>query len=199
MNRNKFNLLARQFVLCAVFLSTTAVALPQTEPKKKEVPAKIGEQSLPEEWNGVWKGMTVNVTADGKREEIPMELRVAPAAGGNVKTWKILYGKNAEQTTRPYEIMPVSGEPNRFVVDEKNGLFIDNQLVGNKLYSQFMVTTNLVTTRFEIKGDEISVELMMFDLRSPRKTKLTSGNVEVASYKFRSTQLGTLEREKSAK
>lgn len=200
MNRNKFNLPARLIVSLVIFLSA-GIAVSQTQPSQDKEKSAMNsvEQGLPADWNGVWKGMTVNITSDGKREEIPMQLHVQPVPESNARTWKILYGKNAEQTTRPYEIMPVSGEPNRFVVDEKNGLFLDNQLVGNVLYSQFMVTTNLVTTRFEIKGDEIKVEMMMFDLRSPRQSKLTGGNIEVASYRFRSTQFGILRREKNKK
>lgn len=196
MKPNKIALLTSFCVLVA-FLSA-ANAFSQTQPAldKEKTAVKPADQRLPAEWNGIWKGLTVNVVANGKREEIPMELHVLPVAESNAKTWKILYGKDAAQTTRPYEIMPVSGEPNRFVVDEKNGLFIDNQLVGNVLYSQFMVTTNLVTTRFELKGEEIKVEMMMFDLRSPRQSKLTGGNIEVASYRFRSTQFGVLRRER---
>ena len=200
MKRNKLPFHTHLCILHIIFLFA-ATAFPQTQPSpdKEKSAIKPVEQGLPAEWNGVWKGITVNATADGKREEIPMELHVQSMPESAVKTWKILYGKGAEQTTRPYEIMPVSGEQNRFVVDEKNGLFLDNQLVGRVLYSQFMVTTNLVTTRFELKGDEIRVEMIMFDLRSPRQSKLTGGNIEVASYRFRSAQFGILKREKNTR
>jgi hypothetical protein len=196
MKKNKIACLAQLCVLLVVLLAVSSAFAQALDRRKEEKPKiKTAGQALPEQWNGIWKGITVNVNADGKREEIPMELKVLPVPNSSAKTWKILYGKNAGQTTRPYEIMPVSNEPNRFVVDEKNGLFIDNQLVGNVLYSQFTVTTNLVTTRFELKGDEIRVEMMMFDLRSPRQSKLSGGNIEVSSYRFRLTQFGILRRE----
>ncbi len=164
-------------------------------PAPWQSPAKPADMPLPPEWLGVWKGATLSVTADGKKEEMPMELHVAGVPGGSARTWRILYGSGPAQTTRPYEILPVAGEPGRFVVDEKNGLFLDNQLVGNVLYSQFLVTTNLVTTRFEIKGDVINVEMMMFDVRSPRQSKLAGGSVEVSSYRFRSVQYGRLKKQ----
>lgn len=152
---------------------------------------------LPAEWDGVWKGPLAIVSPDGTRQELAMELHVLPVAGGKSKTWKILYGEGAKQTTRPYTIEPVAGGPGRFLVDEKNGLFIDNHLVGKTIYSQFMVTDSLVTTRFENLGDAIKVELLLFTVTEPRRSKLTGGNIEVSSYRFNSVQVGVLRREKA--
>ena len=173
------------FLLMICLLCQTGAAPLQSNP---------AGQPLPAEWEGVWKGTTVSVKADGSREDIPMELHVAAVPGTSRKTWKILYTESAGQTTRPYDISPVDREPGRFIVDEKNGLFIDNQLVGKVLYSQFAVTTNLVTTRFEMAGDYVNVEMIMFDLRSPRQSKLSGGNIEVSSYRFRSVQYGVLKK-----
>lgn len=150
-------------------------------------------QTLPAEWEGLWKGTTVRALATGEKEEIPTELHVQPLpGGGDARTWKIVYGG---QEARPYEISPVPGQPGRFVVDEKNGLLIDQQLVGNTLYALFLVTTNLVSARYEHLGDGIEVELTMFDAREPRKSKLTGGEIEVSSYRVRSVQRGTLTRQ----
>ncbi len=192
MEKRQIWLFILALALTTVFAGAPVCA--QTPAEKEKKSAANVAADFPAAWNGVWKGLTVNVAADGKREEIPMELHVLPLSQGRAHSWKILYGKDAAQTTRPYEIMPVDGDPNRFVVDEKNGLLIDNQLVGSVLYSQFMVTTNLVTTRFELKGDEMRVELLMFDLRAPRQSKLNGGNIEVASYRFRSAQSGVLKK-----
>ncbi|HEV2862809.1 MAG TPA: hypothetical protein VGX48_17465 [Pyrinomonadaceae bacterium] len=157
---------------------------------------KTGGQPLPAEWEGVWKGTLTVAHADGKREELPMELHVGPAGAGGARGWKILYTEPGGQTTRPYEIAPAEAEPGRFVVDEKNGLFLDNQLVGRVLYSQFLVTTNVVTTRFEVQGETIAVQMSMFDVRTPRQSRLTGGDIAVFSYKFRSEQYGVLRRAK---
>lgn len=159
-------------------------------------PPKTGGQPLPAEWEGVWRGTLAVAHADGKREELPMELHVGPPGAGGARGWKILYTEPGGQTTRPYEIAPVEGEPGRFIVDEKNGLFIDNQLVGRVLYAQFLVTTNVVTTRFEVRGDELAVQMSMFDVRTPRQSRLTGGSIAVFTYKFRSEQYGVLRRAK---
>jgi hypothetical protein len=154
-------------------------------------------ETLPGDWDGIWRGTLAIITPDGKSQELAMELHVLPVAGSNRKTWKILYGEGARQSTRPYEIGPVAGEAGRFVVDEKNGLFIDNHLVGKTLYSQFMVSDSLVTTRFENLGDSMRVELLLFTITDPRRTKLTGRDMEVASYRFNTVQKGILKRDKA--
>jgi hypothetical protein len=186
---------------CVVFLLSVAVNYTNAQSNVNNSGGQAitaSNQGLPAEWSGIWKGNLTVVSSNGKKENLAMELHVGDVSAG-VKTWRILYGAGANQTVRPYVIMPVAGEANRFVVDEKNGLFIDNQLVGSLLFSQFKVTTNLVTTRFELAGNEIKVEMTMFDLNTPRQSKLTGGNVEVASYRFRSVQSGVLRREQKSK
>jgi hypothetical protein len=149
-------------------------------------------QALAAEWDGVWKGNLNWTTADGKKQEFGMELRVAPVAGTNAKTWKIIY---TGQPERPYEISPVAGEPGHFVIDEKNGLFIDAYLSGNVLRSLFLVSDNFISTRFENQGDSILVELTTFNRNSPRQSKITNGDFEVSAYRFGSVQRGTLKRQ----
>jgi hypothetical protein len=174
--------------LVLVALSPSALA--------QEAKGDVG--ALPVEWEGVWRGSTLRVTTSGVREQTPMVLEVRAVPGGSTRTWKITYGDGPDQETRPYELSPVAGEPGRLLLDEKNGLLIDNQLVGKVLYSQFVVTTNLVAMRFELEGDRIAVEMTMYDVAAPRKSQLTGGNIEVTSYRFKSIQSGVLERQPAA-
>lgn len=174
-----------------------ALALPAAAQEPAPAPSSPAPVALPAEWEGVWKGTTTVLSPSGHAEEVPMELHVAPAAGGpGVRTWTIVYGPEGARLTRPYEIAPVAGEPGRFVVDEKNGLFVDNQLVGATLYSLFKVSTSYVATRFEHRADRIAVEMVLFDAVEPRQSRLTGGQVEVASYRHKSIQSGVLHRVK---
>jgi hypothetical protein len=156
------------------------------------------DTTLPAAWDGVWKGMTVIDSGTPKPQQVPMELHVAAVADSSVKTWKILYGAGDGQSTRNYEIAPVPNEPGRFLVDEKNGLLLDNYLLGNVLLSQFTVSGNFVSTRFELRGDIIEVEMTIYDAKTPRQSKLTGAAIEVNSYRWKSTQHGTLTRSKPA-
>jgi hypothetical protein len=134
--------------------------------------------------------------ATGKEERVGVELHVAALPGGRARSWKVVYVFADRQEVRDYEIRPEDGgAPGRLVIDEKNGFLIDNYLSGDALYSRFQINGNLVTTRFERRGETMEVELTMFDVRSPRVTKLTGGSFEVASFSPKYVQRGTLRRE----
>lgn len=160
-------------------------------------PAGARQAGLPASWDGVWKGATRLEWASGKAEEVAMELHVGPAAGGAAKSWKVVYVFADRREVRDYEIRPAEGAgAGRLVIDEKNGFLIDNYLAGETLYSRFTINGNLVTTRFERRGELMEVELTMFDVSKPRLTRLTGGNFEVASFAPKYVQRGTLRRER---
>ena len=162
--------------------------------------AAARQAGLPPSWDGVWKGATTLNWASGKVEGAAMELHVSPVAGGPAKSWKVVYVFADRREVRDYEIRPaeVPGA-GRLVIDEKNGFLIDNYLAGETLYSRFTINGNLVTTRFELRGAELEVELTMFDVSKPRVTRLTGGNFEVASFGPKYVQRGTLRREPPAR
>lgn len=160
-------------------------------------PTAARQAGLPAAWDGVWKGVTRLEWASGKSEEVAMELHVAAAAGGAAKTWKVVYVFAGRREVRDYEIRPAeSGGAGRLVIDEKNGFLIDNYLAGETLHSRFTINGNLVTTRFELRGDALDVELTMYDVTKPRVTKLTGGSFEVSSFGPKYVQRGTLRRER---
>ena len=162
--------------------------------------AAARQAGLPPSWDGVWKGATTLNWASGKVEGAAMELHVSPVAGGPAKNWKVVYVFADRREVRDYEIRPAEGAgTGRLVIDEKNGFLIDNYLAGQTLYSRFTINGNLVTTRFELRGETVDVELTMFDISKPRVTKLTGGNFEVASFSPKYVQRGTLSREPPAR
>lgn len=177
------------FLSSAVLLCSSASARAQSAPAAPAAPRQVG-QPLPAEWEGVWKGTLLVAHADGSREELPMELHVGPPSGGGARGWKILYAEPGGQTARPYEIAPAADEPGRFAVGEKNGPSVDNYLVGRVLHSQFLVKNSIFTARFELRGDEMAVEMSMFDASSPRQSRATGEEVAVFSHRFRPTRAG---------
>jgi hypothetical protein len=163
------------------------------------LPAVARQAGLPPSWDGVWKGVTTLNWASGKAAEAGMELHVSPVAGGTSKSWKVVYVFAGRREVREYEIRPAEGGgAGRLVIDEQNGFLIDHYLSGETLYSRFTINGNLVTTRFELRGEVVDVELTMFNVSKPRLTKLTGGNFEVASFGPKYVQRGTLRRERPA-
>lgn len=147
---------------------------------------------LPDSWNGIWKGETKIEFANGKTENVGVELEIKPFENNPGKQWKITYVFSDRKEVRNYEIKTSGKSANHFVIDEKNGFLIDNFLIGNTLLSQFLINGNIVTTRFSLENKKISIELIMFDSKNVRNTKLTDGKFEIFSYQIKYVQRGIL-------
>lgn len=143
---------------------------------------------LPAAWDGVWRG-EIEVIAGGKvTHRAQMELRITPIAGSLAKTWMQTY---SGQPPRNYEIRPAEGGEGRFVMDEKNGVLLDEQLVGNTLLSAFRTGGVLLTSRFELRGEELEIEIATFG----EQLANAATQPEVAALPFRSIQRGVLHRQ----
>jgi hypothetical protein len=146
-------------------------------------------------WEGVWKG-PCTVWRDGKvAMDFPMELHVAPIGEGRSGwTWRVVYGEGEKRQVRPYELLPVDGEPGHFVVDEKNGIVIDAYLERDALHSRFWVADNVIEATYAREGDAMVVALKTYGAKPVRLSGGEKGIPPVASYGLRAVQRATLER-----
>ena len=149
--------------------------------------------TLPDNWNGVWRG-EIEVLVDGKRQHrATMELRVQKLGDDGAKSWTIQY---SGQPPRLYEIRPAPDAKGRFIVDEKDGTLLEDQLIGNILHSVFSLGDVLLTSRFENRGEEITVEIATFAFDATKLRDALNSPAKATSYSFRSIQRGILRRQK---
>lgn len=160
---------------------------------------------IAEKWHGTFKG-TVELLRPGKTPagaggaaagtSVMMELIVTPLPDkpGSVG-WTIVYGEGEKRQARPYELNPVPGFKDRFVMDEKNGIFIDHALVGDVLVSQFRVGPTLLLSRFEMVAEGVLVEISSFQTQPSRKSKPDGMDLDVESYPATTVQRGLLRRQ----
>jgi hypothetical protein len=59
-----------------------------------------------------------------------MELRIHPADSINTWTWQIIYGSESEDN-RPYNLIKKDTSGIHWVIDEKDGIILDQYWVGN--------------------------------------------------------------------
>lgn len=150
--------------------------------------AQSSEAELPAAWDGVWRG-EIEVLAGGKvTHRAQMELRIAPIAGSAAKTWTQTY---SGQPPRQYEIRPADSGAGRFILDEKNGVLLEEQLIGDTLLSTFRTGDVLLFSRFDLRGDALAVEIATF--AAPAVNGATKP--EVGALPFRSIQRGVLHRQ----
>lgn len=109
-------------------------------------------------------------------------------------TWIIEYsGKNLSQT-RSYEMQQQNARQGHYVVDEKNGIFLDTFWVGERtLLEQFAVgDSNLTVKHRLLDNNQMEVEFMIFGRTTIRDS--AAGTNEVQSYGLQTYQQCLLKR-----
>ncbi|HEY9840888.1 MAG TPA: hypothetical protein V6D23_10560 [Candidatus Obscuribacterales bacterium] len=175
-------------------LPGNASALAQT-PGRTPLQVQIqssGAVRFPADWQGVWSGRCTNTGPGGKQTYAPVEMRLtiqpqAKSAKGDWQ-WKIEYHGSEMNQVRDYSLQPVDAAKGQWLIDEHNGIQLDNFLVsGSLLHEAFSVgNTLIVGTHRLIDSRNLKVELVSFLLQAPRN----SGSQEfpVSAFKLLSVQ-----------
>ncbi|MFO0826669.1 MAG: hypothetical protein U0572_00845 [Phycisphaerales bacterium] len=162
-------------------------------PQENAAPAPASPL-LPVAWHGTWRGELEIASTPAQR--VPMELDIQPLDGGKRLTWRMTYGDGASKQVRAYELLP-GDAPNRFVIDEKNGILIDQRLEGSTMVSAFEVQGNLLVSREELVGDELRFEITTYAAAKPRESAVGEGDAKttVKSYPSLGYQRAVLKRQ----
>lgn len=123
------------------------------------IPSEASQDSLPQAWMGTWQGTMQLHGPSGKPGQVEVTLTIEPIAASGEWTWKTSYGKKGEALIKDYKLVPVSGKPGLFKMDEKNGILLDARLTDNILHSQFKVGDSFLTARYEMQGDILTMEV----------------------------------------
>lgn len=126
-----------------------------------------------------------------------MQLIIAPADTSGQYSWQIIYGeKNADN--RPYLLKPVDTAKGHWVVDERNGILLDQYWMGNRFTNAFTVQNSTILDSYRIEGEEMIVEF--YSISAKPVTTSGYGTEEspiVNSYATRSYQRAALRKKKN--
>ncbi len=151
---------------------------------------------FPQNWTGNWKGeLQWFKTGRPASQKVNMDLRIQPADSSNKYTWNLIYGSPSEDN-RPYFLVPKDTSGTHWVVDENNGIILDQYWVGNKFCGVFTVLNATIINKYWIEGDELIVEFLTIGAKPLVTTG--KGNEEihnVDSYKVNGYQLARLKRQ----
>jgi len=151
---------------------------------------------LPKAWAGTWEGSCVQVSPDPVPPRFGMRMEIGPVADQNHWTWRTSYLiEGAQPDVRDYLLLP-TGQPNRFVVAERNGIQIDSTLMGEVLYQHFFLagTGRSLHGRWELAEDTLEVELPSYSTR-PANTRVDASGTRVTSFPLVALQRCTLARQ----
>lgn len=172
----------------------TAVSTPVVPIKvtAQKVPAP---QRFPLDWNGTWKGSCQSFSPGRTNDPFEMGLSVQPLVNQpTIWKWVIEYKGKDFQQTRNYELKQQDMKPGHYVVDEKNGIFLDNFWVGERvLLEQFSVGSSFLTIKHRlIEHNQMEVEFMIFGQQPMRQS--AAGENQVKSYPLQTYQQCLLKR-----
>jgi hypothetical protein len=184
--------------LTALLLCSVAVASWRLEqPERQAATAATAPVGLPEAWFGKWEGPTQTIRPGGEvAGEFAMGLEIGPApaqpAGGlPVYNWAISYTQGQNTQARPYLLRIATDEagkalPGHFILDERNGILVDQFLLGSTMQGHFIVISRerrqILHARYELTTHEgkpaIEVEIATYDGNETRRSAVAEGGVE---------------------
>jgi hypothetical protein len=117
-------------------------------------------------WLGIWKGKLQIFAPEGKKQEIPMELHILSTDTIGRYTWKIVYDKS----DRNYTLIAKDAAKGLYVIDENNGIILENQLFDNTFFSGFEVMENLLACSYRLEGKQLIFEIFSMNKKKVQKT-----------------------------
>ncbi len=153
------------------------------------------QQTFPASWAGHWKGeLNWFRTGSPEPQKVNMELKIKKGDSANTWTWQIIYG--AESTdNRPYTLIAKDSAGIHWVIDEHNGIVLDQYWVAGKFSGAFTVMNSTIINNYWLEGDQLKVEFYSISAKPVATTG--QGNEEspkVDSYRVNSYQKAILKR-----
>ncbi|MEL6254373.1 MAG: hypothetical protein AAFR87_20360 [Bacteroidota bacterium] len=119
----------------------------------------MAQESFPERCEGIWEG-TMYISAKGRvRDSVGIVFTVEKIAQEKAWVWRTKYISEKFPMTKDY-ILRLQDEENQvYLTDEGEGLVLYDYLFGNKLYSVFETGGFLLTSSYELRGEELIFEV----------------------------------------
>ncbi len=136
------------------------------------------KSSFPNDFIGHWKGtLEWYRTGNAKPEKVNMSLTILPSKdSAGQYSWHMVYG-SASEDNRPYLLKPVDTAKGHWVIDELNGIVLDQYWVGNRFICSFTVLNNTITNTYYLENGQLIAEF----ISNPAKAGATSGKGTAAS------------------
>ena len=125
-------------------------------------------------------------------QKVKMQLIILPTDTANIYTGQILYGEKGEDN-RPYLLKPVDTAKGHWQVDERNGIILDQYLVGDRFTSAFTVQSTTIVDSYWREGENLVAEFYSLSAKPVSTTGAgTEESPKVDSYAARGYQRALL-------
>lgn len=119
---------------------------------------------FPKSWEGNWKGEVTIYSANGNHN-VPMSLAIQPIDSSRW-SWTLHY-EAPNQSPRKYELV---SDQSTWKIDEKNGVVLPQQFLGNRMASSFSVSGNLLICYYWREKNVLNMEIHAVSQEANSKT-----------------------------
>lgn len=150
---------------------------------------------FPQGWEGDWKGeLYWYTTGHSAPQKVIMELRVHPSGTDGTWDWQIRYG-TAAGDSRPYKLIRKDSSGVHWIIDEQNGIILDQYLLAGKLCGAFTVQSSTIINSYTLEQDQLQVEFYTVSAGPVATTgEGTKDTPQVMSYRIKGYQKALLKR-----
>lgn len=151
--------------------------------------------SFPGNFIGHWKGKLNWVRAGKPFQQFTMQLKIrASDDSAGMYEWHISYGDSSKDE-RSYLLKPIDIKNNHWIIDERNGIVLDNYIAGHCLQGSFTVAGNTILNNYCIENGKMKVEFFVIKLGDKKSSgKGTDDSPLVDSYRMSGYQYGMLDK-----
>lgn len=152
---------------------------------------------FPQNWLGHWEGeLSWYAGNSNSPKKVKMQLKIQPADTLGHYTWQLIYGEQSEDN-RPYILKPVDAAKGHWVIDERNGIALDQFWAGPVFSGAFSIQGSTIVNNYRLEKDRLIVEFFSLQTKAVRQSgNGTPESPQVDSYAVRSYQKATLKRKK---
>lgn len=138
------------------------------------------QENFADKCEGKWKG-TMYIYGKGQiRDSVPVELFVQKTSLSHIWVWKTNYLSKKNPMEKNYKLVLKDTASQTYLIDEGDGVELWSYYFNNKLYSVFETHDVMLTSSYELLGDEL-----IFEVTSGKKIE---DKKEVTNYSVLSLQ-----------
>ena len=129
------------------------------------------------DWHGSWQGeCRYQEPGSIDVEYIPMTIEISPVSANEV-SWNMHYYRSSGDIIKNYTLRLVDEATGHYVMDENNGILIDEYLRQNHFLSNFVVNKRHITTNTELNDNVLTYHAYAFGTSPIRRSKKTGVSV----------------------
>jgi hypothetical protein len=153
-------------------------------------------QSFPQDFIGKWEGDILWYQSPGKEpKKIAMQLSILPADSAHKFSWHMIYGSPTEDS-RPYTLIAKDTTKGHWIIDEHNGIIIDEYWIAGRLTSMFTVQNSTIVNNYWIENGQLHAEFYTMSAKPIATTGKGDKEIPfVDSYQTKSYQKAILQKQ----